>query len=173
MGCFILSAASFWFSRSPFHWFTSSYSCRPSRHCPVPCQLFLVLPLLYVAFWCFKRSVQCDRAFIFKCAFTGFDAYQSNSLERLGEGEMGTSSPKGLLNNPSYALFSYLCQDCGLNNKSSLPQILQATCQFCCPDTWQTIDLQWSDTYQIWNGLTLDVAVHVAFLSLFCIIRVR
>lgn len=64
--------------------------------------------------------MKCDRAFIFQYALTGFDAYQSNSQARLGEGEMGTSSPQGRLNHLSYALFSYLCQECGLNNKAAL-----------------------------------------------------
>lgn len=74
-----------------------------------------------VFFWCFKSSVECDRAFIFKCAFTGFDAYQSNSLERLGEGGTEDQLPQGLTEYLRYALFSYLCQECGLNNKSSRP----------------------------------------------------
>lgn len=110
---------------------------------PLPHQVFLVRWLLYVAFWCFKRNVECDRPFIFKCAFPALMPHQSDRLERPGEGEVGGWLSPGLMNNLCSARFSPLCQECGLNSMSSLPLTFQDTCQFCCLDTWQNIDLQW------------------------------
>lgn len=63
---------------------------------------------LYVAFWCFKRSVECDRPSFSNVLLLALMPDQSNSLERLGEGEMGDQLSQGLTAQPqlSYIFLS-------------------------------------------------------------------
>lgn len=150
MGCFILSAANFWFVRLPFH--------RP--HVGSPPAISAVLTgtaLLLVSFfwshrffmWLFDVSKEA-----WNVIGLSFSNVLSQALMRISTAawkdwvkeSRGPALPRGRLNHRLRCpLFFHVRQECGLDNKSPLPQTWRATCQCCRLDTWQNADRQWSD----------------------------